>query len=240
MDYKIKIDQFEGPLDLLLQLIEEEKMDVTMVSIAKVADHFLEYFEANRGQITLYHLSSFLLVASKLLLIKSKALLPSLEFNEDEEEEIKDLEYQLAEFKKFKDIAVKVAKKYESDEESFSRDSFLSVGVSFSPPEDAQPLDLKKAFIRVLKGIPVTDDLKKEVVKDVVTLEQKVMQIERKLHSAKHFKFSEIVSKKTDRIEVVVSFLALLEMIKQKVVNVSQEDLFSDIQVERKGDDNNK
>src|SRR5664280_991792 len=100
-NYQIKTEQFEGPMDLLLQMTEEQKLDITRVSLAKTAYQYLQYI-ANTQNITLEHLADFLSVASRLILIKSKALLPMLEFTEEEEEEIKDLEYQLAQYKKFK------------------------------------------------------------------------------------------------------------------------------------------
>ncbi len=123
MPYKVKLEQFEGPLDLLLELIEKEKLDITNLSLTKVADEYLSYIE-DRENITLDSLASFLSVASRLILIKSRALLPLLKFSEEEEEEIKDLEYQLAEYKKFKDLSKKIGNIAGSSRTSFLAEDF--------------------------------------------------------------------------------------------------------------------
>ena len=130
MSYNIKLEQFEGPLDLLLQLTEQEKLDITRVSLAQIADQYLEYI-SNAKNITLAHLADFLSVASKLILIKSKALLPLLQFTEEEEEEIKDLEHQLAEYKKFKEAAQKLNDVFHSPFTYFSRKGFIGLGNVF-------------------------------------------------------------------------------------------------------------
>ena len=126
--YNIKIEQFEGPLDLLLQLTEQEKLDITRVSLAQIADQYLQYI-SQAENITLQNLADFLSVASKLILIKSKALLPLLEFSPEEEEEIKDLEHQLAEYKKFKEAAGGLNLLLQNPLRFFSRESFVGQGV---------------------------------------------------------------------------------------------------------------
>ena len=99
-----KLEKFEGPLDLLLELIEKEELQITELSLAHVADQYLEHIK-NNSNIHLENLAEFLSVASKLILIKSRALLPILEFSQEEEAEIKDLAKQLEEYKKFKEAA---------------------------------------------------------------------------------------------------------------------------------------
>jgi len=229
-NYQIKIEQFEGPLDLLLQMTEDQKLDITRVSLAKIADQYLEYI-AKTQNITLEHLADFLSVASRLILIKSKALLPMLKFTEEEEEEIKDLEYQLAEYKKFKEAVKTLANLYDAPGMSFSREGFSGLGIVFYPPENIIKEDLFKAFSKILGEIPILEKLEEEMVREVLTLEEKIIHLQNTLREKVQTSFSELVANAEDKIEIVVSFLAMLEMVKQKLINVEQGELFSEIQL---------
>jgi len=233
MAYHIKLEQFEGPLDLLLQLTEQEKLDITRVSLAKIADQYLEYI-AQAKDITLAHLADFLSVASRLILIKSKALLPMLEFTEEEEEEIKDLEYQLAEYKKFKDASAKLALIFDSPKAGFAREGFLGFGTLFYPPQKIVKEDLLKAFSKVLGEIPVVEKLEEEMVKEILTLEDKIVHLQETLREKIQTSFSELVANAKDKVEVVVSFLAMLELVKQRIIHVEQGELFSEISLRHK------
>ena len=233
MAYHIKLEQFEGPLDLLLQLTEQEKLDITRVSLAKIADQYLAYI-SNTKDITLAHLADFLSVASRLILIKSKALLPMLEFTEEEEEEIKDLEYQLAEYKKFKDASAVLAKLFDSDDMSFAREGFLGMPPLFYPPEKIIAEDLRRAFAKVLGEIPVLEKLEEEMVKEVLTLEDKIVHLQDMLRERVQTSFADLVANAKDKVEVVVSFLAMLELVKQRIILVEQGELFSEIQMKHK------
>jgi len=230
MKYHIKLEQFEGPLDLLLQLIEQEKLDITRVSLSRVADQYLEYI-GNRENISLENLSQFLSIASKLILIKSKALLPLLRFTEEEEEEIKDLEHQLAEYKKFKDVSLKIGEMADMERICFSRDGYVGFESIFCPPENMAAVDLKKAFEKVLGAIPILEKLEEDVIKEILTLEDKIIHLQDTLRKKVESTFAEIVSGSKDKVEVVVSFLALLELVKQKVIHVEQEGIFHEIKV---------
>ena len=232
-NYQIKTEQFEGPMDLLLQMTEDQKLDITRLSLAKVADQYLEYI-ANAQNITLGHLADFLSIASRLILIKSKALLPLLEFTEEEETEIKDLEYQLAEYKKFKEAARNLAVLFNCSKESFSREEFLGRSVVFFPPENITADDLAKIFSKILGEIPIVDKLEEEMVREVITLEEKIIHLQNTLREKVQTSFSEIVANAKDKIEIVVSFLAMLELIKQKLIHVEQGELFSEIKLKHK------
>jgi segregation and condensation protein A len=233
MVYQIKTEQFEGPLDLLLQLTEDQKLDITRVSLAKIADQYLEYI-ANTQNITLEHLADFLSVASRLILIKSKALLPMLEFTEEEEEEIKDLEYQLAEYKKFKEASRKLAELSDNQKISFSRESFWGQRVVFYPPKNITAGDLAKIFSKILGEIPVIEKLEQELVREVLTLEEKIEHLRSTLKEKMQTSFSELVENAKDKVEIIVSFLAMLELMKQQLIHVEQGELFSEIRMKHK------
>lgn len=239
MAYHFKLEQFEGPLDLLLQLTEQEKLDITRVSLAQIADQYLEYI-AQAKDITLANLADFLSVAARLILIKSKALLPMLEFTEEEEEEIKDLEYQLSKYKKFKEISKDVAALFDSNHESFSRDGFVGVASVFYPPSSVVGEDLLKAFTKVLGEIPVPEKLEEDMVKEILTLEDKILHLQDFLREKIQTSFSELVANAKDKVEVVVSFLAMLELVKQRIINVEQDELFSEIQLKHKDNSNKR
>lgn len=230
MVYQIKTEQFEGPLDLLLKLIEEEKLDITRLSLSRVADQYLEYI-SQKEKITLENLADFLTVASKLILIKSKALLPTLEFSEEEEKEIEDLEHQLALYKKFKDISKAVGRMSESKRVSFSREKFVTIKSFFYPPENINAYDLKKYFVKVLGEIPVMEKLEEEMVREVITLEEKIQHLHGFIKEKLETSFTELIATAQDKVDVIVSFLAMLEMVKQQIIHVEQGDLFSEIKL---------
>lgn len=233
MVYQIKTEQFEGPLDLLLKLIEEEKLDITRLSLARVADQYLEFI-SQKEKITLDSLADFLTVASKLILIKSKALLPTLEFSEEEEKEIEDLEHQLALYKRFKDISKAIGRMSLSNRVSFSREKFVSIKSFFYPPKNINAFDLKKCFVKVINEIPAMEKLEEEMVKEVITLEEKIQHLHGFIKEKLETSFTELIATAQDKVDVIVSFLAMLEMVKQRIIHVDQEDLFSEIKLKNK------
>jgi segregation and condensation protein A len=230
MTYQIKLEQFEGPLDLLLNLIEEEKLDITHLSLAGVADQYLAYIK-NNEKIQLENLADFLSVASKLILIKSKALLPFLQFTEEEEEEIKDLAEQLEAYKKFKEAAKKIKVLDEAGKRAYSREGYVGVGPLFYPPENINAFDLKKYFQLILADIPVIEKLEEEFVKEIITLEEKIVDLQKVLQERVEVSFAEFAGKAGAKVDVIVSFLAVLEMVKQKVIEVEQNELFQEIKM---------
>lgn len=231
--YLVKLEKFEGPLDLLLDLIEQQKLDVTELNLAHVADQYLDYIKDNQ-LIQLENLANFLSVAAKLILIKSRALLPALKLSEEEEEEIRDLTNQLEEYKKFKEISQKIGELSLSGCFSFSRPGYQGVKTVFYPPENITAFDLKKNFLKVLAEIPQVEKMEEEVVGEIITLEERISDLEIVLRKRVETCFSEIVSEAKDKIDLIVSFLAMLEMIKQRLVWAEQKELFQEIKLSLK------
>jgi segregation and condensation protein A len=231
--YQVKLEKFEGPLELLLDLIEKEKMKIAELSLAKVADQYLEFIH-NEKAIKLENLADFLTVASKLILIKSRSLLPVLKFSEEAEEEIKDLAQQLEIFKKFKEASEKLKKISEQKRICYTREEVSQIEPIFYPPENINAHDLKKYFLTVVSEIPQIDKLQEEMVREVMTLEEKINDLGEMLRRKVEASFSEIVSKKNDKLDIIISFLAMLEMVKQKLIEVEQKDLFQDIKLKAK------
>jgi segregation and condensation protein A len=232
MAYQIRLEQFEGPMDLLLSLIEKEKLDITHVSLAKVADQYLEYLKGEEN-VTLANLASFLSVAARLLLIKSRALLPILQFTDEEEESMDDLEIRLKEYKRFREMAGTLGRALAHGNRAYARESFLGAQVVFYPPTGLTKEELHFHFSQVLGEIPVFEILPEKELAAVITLEEKILELQRTLTERAESSFAELISGGTDRVEVIVSFLAILEMVKQRIIVVEQERFFSDIRINR-------
>lgn len=217
-------------MDLLLNLIEAEKMDVTRLSLARVTDQYLEYLE-QQSNITLGQLAEFLTVAAKLILIKSKALLPLLVVSEEEEEEIADLALQLEQYKKFKEASVVLGATLRLGQVAFSRESFQGLDIFYCPPKGVTAETLKDAFGRVLGEILVIEQLEERVVGDVIALEEKISHLQSVIRKKVETSFAEVVAGAEDKVEVIVSFLAMLELVKQRLIHVEQDEVFSDIRM---------
>lgn len=230
MIYNVKIEKFEGPMDLLLELIEKEKLNITELSLAHVAEQYLEHIKGN-DKIRLENLAEFLAVAAKLILIKSRALLPLLQFTEEEEEEIKDLAQQLEEYRKFKEASIILGKITEAGRISYSRPGYVGFQSIFYPPEDLNLYDLKKYFQFVLDDIPVIEKLDEETVEEIITLEEKINDLQNTLRQRVEMSFTELTGNATNKIDIILSFLAMLEMVKQRIVDVEQGELFQEIKL---------
>lgn len=226
--YHVRLEQFEGPLPLLLSLIEKEKLDVTRLALSAVADQYLEHI-ARESDVPLPHLSQFLSVASRLLLLKSRALLPVLSFTEEEEEAIEDLEWRLREYKRYKEASVKLGTLFLLWHRGFHRESFIHVPEVFAPPSNASAESIRESFSAVLSALPLPVSLEEEVVEEVVTLEERVAFLEARIERCLETAFSDIAAESRDRIEVVVSFLALLELVRRRTFEVDQGELFGEI-----------
>lgn len=233
MSFTVKLEQFEGPLDLLLELIQKEKLEITQISLAKVTDSYLSHLKDNLD-ISSDNLSDFLVVAARLILIKSKALLPILELTPDEEESIYDLEERLALYKKFKEISELLGAQFDKRQFSFSRKGFEGVKQGFFPPPDIDGSVLEKTMSRILAEMPKAEKLVEERVKEVITLEQKIVELKSSLQHRIETSFKILTATAKDKTEVIVTFLAILELFKEKIITVEQKELFGEIMINKK------
>ena len=235
MSYKVKLDVFEGPLDLLLYLIQKEEVDIYDIPIAKVTDQYLEYLELMQ-LLDLNIAGEFLVMAATLMHIKSKMLLPPdhTEQVEEEEDPRAELVRRLLEYKKFKEAASEL-----SHMESHQKHFFARVG-SLVPPEEtksedeffeASLFDLITAFTKVLKDIP--KETFYQVIKDEFTVSEKIHDILHMLVDKKMLLFTDLFKVAKNKFEIVTIFLALLELIKIKEVIVGQVMPFGEIEIIR-------
>ena len=229
--YQIQLPVFEGPLDLLLHLIEREELDITTVALAQVTDQYMAYLaELERKQVK--ELTDFLVIAAKLLLIKSMALLPRPPALPPEAENVGDeLVRQLQIYKRFKEIAALLHERERQGLHGYVRiaplprlDPQLDLG-------DVTADDLLAAVQEALDARPAPPV--GEVVGAVtVTIAEQIVQIEARLTRRRRVRFREVLSKATTRVEVIVTLLALLELIKQDRVRVWQDRPFGKIVIE--------
>ncbi|MBI1975153.1 MAG: segregation/condensation protein A, partial [Parcubacteria group bacterium] len=137
---EVKLEKFSGPLELLLQLIEERRLEVTEVSLAEVTDQYIEYVRTS--EIMMEEMADFLVVASKLLLIKSRALLPSLELSRSEEEEIHDFTLQLQEYQRYREAMQAIQQFVRSDQFIYTRPAWSGLQLGFFPPSHLEVKEL--------------------------------------------------------------------------------------------------
>lgn len=231
--YKVTIDKFEGPLDLLLRLIEKEKLDITEVSLKKVTDQFLEHIKALE-EIEAENLADFLILASQLILIKSKALLPDLDIEDEEEISAEELALRLREYKRFKDQAQEVNEIYKNNKISFEQEFSLQKGDIFSPGKNLDVNSLHGAMSLIVASLDKFKDLAKKTVRQTISIKERIVELQKIISKEAEVRFRNIVKNSKNRLEAVVSFLALLELVKQQVIKVDQEEIFGDILLSKK------
>lgn len=233
-----KLEKFEGPLSLLLKMIEAEKLDITEVSLAKIADQYVDYIRKCEV-LDPERIADFLVVAAKLLWIKSRALLPYL--FPAEEGDADDLERQLRMYKEFLEAMKGVEDILKKKRFTFSpvgRNLRKMIGQAdkfFSPPKKLSAAEMAAVFSDFLanksKNLIL---LEEEVMEHKINIEEKIAGIQEILLTKIKLSFKDFVEKAKSRTEVVVSFLAMLELMKQKFIDVDQTDLFSEISISRK------
>ncbi|MBU1350116.1 segregation/condensation protein A [Patescibacteria group bacterium] len=230
---QIKTEKFQGPLNLLLKLIEKEKLDITEVNLAKIANQYIEYIK-KLTKIDPDDLADFLVVAAKLLLLKSKALLPYLCF--EDEDETDELEKQLKMYKEFLQATEQIEniikeKKFMFNRE-FDRKQFMLNAKIFSPPKKITKENLYLVFKEFIKQIkPIEEELKEEKLEYKVNIEDKIWAIQQMLLEKIKISFNYILIKTKSKTDVIVSFLAMLELVKQQSIVVGQEGLFGEIMI---------
>lgn len=221
--YEIKTEAFEGPLSLLLQLIEQEKLDITNVSLANVADQYLAHIDKIGDAINTAELADFLVVASRLLVIKSRVLIPSLEIYDESEG---DLEYQLKMYKAYKDASDNIKILISKGNFSFSRNPIkLAREVKFLPPKNFSAVQMPNIMKRViLRMEELFITLPKKSIKRIVSLADKISSLRDLLKKTEKMFFNDFIKSAKSRSEIVVSFLAMLELAKQRHLTAEQED----------------
>ncbi len=230
MSHIIQLEQFEGPLDALLKIIEQQELDISEVSLAQVTDQYLTYIE--NSEINPTEIADFLTVAARLLLIKSKILLPFTD--ELEDDDIIDLEQQLKLYQKYIKASKTIQSLWNDPREMFERPKLvIKINNNFIPPKNVDVQIMQEACLRVIDKIKPIIKLPKKTMRKVVSLREKIEHLSHRLKTQAEFYFHDILEEKENSSEIIVSFLAMLELVKQRKVIVEQPESFSDIIVKR-------
>ncbi len=232
MSFTVKTNSFEGPLDLLLDLIEKRKLFISDISLAKVTDDFISHVRQFEN-LPIGESAHFILVASTLLLIKSKSLLPELNLTEEEQGDIRDLETRLKIYQRIKEASRHVQKMF--GEEVIFGSSQRIVKPIFAPDPE---FTLEKALLSLkdlINRLPKKEKLPQHLVKKVISLEDMIGNLTKRITGQLKMSFRQFTAEhKAERVNVIVSFLAMLELVKDGILTVSQESQFGDIQMETK------
>jgi len=233
---RVKLETFEGPLDLLLHLIKKNEIDIYDIPIAVITQQYLDYLEMMKN-LNLDIAGEFLLMAATLLHIKSKMLLPPTEEEQPEGEEAEEdpraeLVRRLLEYQRFKEAALELTKGPLLDREVFGRGFMvekLLEGVEEAFVGEATLFDLVEALKKVLEG--VSPEEFREISLDSLTIKDKIHQIMDRLWDTQSLAFNELFPGSTPRKEIILTFLALLELLRLRMVKVYQPDSFGTIRI---------
>lgn len=226
--FSIATGAYQGPLETLLDLIEERRMSISEVSLAEVADAYLSYVE-KLSELPLAETSQFVLVASTLLLIKSRSLLPLLQLSEDERQSVTELERRLAYLQLIRKSSKALRKEWGTHPLLFARRTPQQPAL-FKPGETTIQV-LVAAATRLMHLLPKPEELAKAAVAPMLALEDVISNLKERITGSFRATFSEM-TKGRDKGERIVYFLAFLELVRSGVASVTQEKLFSDITLE--------
>ncbi len=244
-EYKVELEVFEGPLDLLLYLIRRDEVDIYDIPIERITTQYMEYLGLMR-MLDLNIAGEFIVMAATLMMIKSRMLLPVEEREEEEEEEEDprwDLVRQLVEYKKFKDIANQLQEREFHQENVFDFGGKSAVVLEPDDPglamQDVSLFDLIAAFSDVLKNAPA--ETLGEIEGDRYTVADKIDYVLKTIHTKGSLRFSKMFSRMASRNEIICTFLALLELLRLRQIDAEQDATFGDIVITRseEGDDLN-
>lgn len=228
--FAIKTETFEGPMELLIELVEKRKLLINDISLAKVTDEYMQTVSAMQ-EMSLPNTAQFISLAATLLLIKSKSLLPILDLTDEEEASIEDLAERLKKYQLYRDAALELQTRfgtqnaYEPEytpprEPIFKTDNYCTVN------------ELKEAMYRVLTNLPKNEPKPTAKVRPTISLEDMMTKLQSRIERQMQTRFSDIRASETEHKNVIVGFLAILELFKQGNILITQNSRFSDIHLE--------
>lgn len=234
-EYKIQTEKFEGPLDLLLDLIERRKLLINDFSLSQITDDFINYI-STMGQIPARKTSDFLVIASTLILIKSKSLLPKLNLEKDEEADIKDLETRLSILKIFKDISISIDELF-GQKIRFTKRQVKTLEPRFTPSNDLNPHNMRIIMLGVINTFPKQEVKQEARIRKVISLEDTMNNLINRVKKNMKMTFKDFSQQSSadgqqHKVNVVVSFLAMLELVKRGFISVDQNGKFDEINIE--------
>ena len=233
-DYKVKLEVFEGPLDLLLYLIKRDEIDIYDISIERITRQYLEYLQAFK-ELKIDIAGEFVVMAANLIYLKSRSLLPldqqPPEEDAEEDDPRWDLIRQLIEYKKFKEAAAQLHDRALEQERTFIRDGGGSAATDAPLPlHEVGIFQLIHAFQEVIKRVEAREDLQ-EIFGERFSVSDKIEKILERVGNGTPVRFSELFGQVVSRVEIVVTFLALLELIRLNQVRALQPKMFDEIEI---------
>ena len=233
MDYEVKLDAFQGPLELLYQLVKKNKIEISEISLAKITGEYLDYIDQNI--MDLEFTSEFLVIAAELIEIKAKYLLPKTDDEEDDEEE--SLVERLKKYQLYKELSFVLADEFEAKRDTFENNSNLEKYRNYEE-EVIIDINLKDFKEMYLKALYSDNDLEDDDIEEVehiiiekIKVEKKINDVLNKLSHYKQISFFRLINDHENIMEIVVTFLSILELMKLNKVKVLQDDLFTPIEV---------
>lgn len=231
MAFSVQVQQFNGPLHLLLEIIEREEMEISEVALGAVTESYLQYLDEHTG-IPIEELADFLVIAAKLLLLKSRSILPQVQVEEESSEQ--DLATQLKIYREYLEASQFVQNMFDAHRVIYVHDKLPAVDIGFVPPPMTFTPDVMRGmFEAVVRRLHFVVKIPKAAYEKAVSIHEKIEHIRSFVMKGKTVHFQKVMRMATSRLELVVSFLALLELVKQREVSVSQEGGFGDIILER-------
>ena len=234
-DYKVKLEIFEGPLDLLLYLIKRDELDIYDISLERITSQYLEYLQAFK-ELNIDVAGEFIVMAANLIYLKSRSLLPvdqqPPEEDAEEDDPRWDLIRQLIEYKKFKEAAAQLSARQLEQERVFLRGGTTDFNQIVAPLRlgEVGIFQLINAFQNVLKRIDAREDLR-EIFGEHFTVSDKIETILARVSEGGSIKFSELFAEMASRVEIVVTFLALLELVRLRQIRAVQSEQFHEIEI---------
>ncbi len=239
MSFSVKTPVFEGPLELLLSLIEKRKLFINDIALADVADEYIAHVE-EMGSFPMRDVAQFVLIASTLVLIKSRSLLPEFTLSPEEEGDIQNLEERLRLYKRVQELSHGVRAQFGKhilfapQVESRPREA------RFIPHRSISVASLAEAAERVLAHLPKAEKLQKAVVEKIMSLEEMINRLSDRIQSALTMRFTDFAKthatgtsgNRAEKVTTIVGFLAMLELVKRGVLLVRQHEMFSDIEMQ--------
>lgn len=232
VNFSIKTEAYEGPLGLVLDLIESRKLLVNELALASITDDFIKHVKA-QDVFPVEETANFIQIAAMLLLVKSKSLIPDLTLTDEEQEDVDDLKRRLEAYEKVREAARELGRIYGKAPLAPAGERVPEI--TFAPARDFAVHTLADALSNLLAAKEAAEKLPEARVKPMVTIEEMMDRLATRVQNAMNLSFKEFTGGAKERVEVVVSFLALLELVKQGAIAAEQYGLHGDIRISHAG-----
>lgn len=230
MVYQLELEKFSGPLNMLLNLVEDQKLSINEISLSQVADQYISHLKMVEN-LSKEELATFLVIAATLILIKSRSLIPGLPVSPEEEMDIVELERRLQSYKFFKHLALSLHQFQKERRHLFQREAYAGLPAIFFPPLDLQIKTLQTILHELLTSLPIKEVLPTDTMGRTVSLEEKMMELKDRINKALSFSFEEMKKGNAQKLDVIVSFLAVLELVKEGFLLIEQDRAFDTITI---------